>query len=128
MAVKKTNKEHKPVEVVEVQETPVVDTEPVEEEVDVEIPVEEETPVEETPAVEVETPEVVVEEPEVKVDVEKAEVNVSNKPSGNVKIRMRTDHKCCIAMERYDLKAGKTYVVPVNVKNILNRAGLLAPL
>ena len=121
MAVKKTNKEQKPVEVVEVQETPVVDTEPVEEEVSVEIPVEEETPVEETPAVEVETP-------EVKVDVEKAEVNVSNKPSGNVKIRMRTDHKCCIAMERYDLKAGKTYVVPVNVKNILNRAGLLAPL
>ena len=122
MAVKKTNKEQKPVEVVEVQETPVVDTEPVEEEVSVEIPVEEETPVE------VETPEVEVEEPEVKVDVEKAEVNVSNKPSGNVKIRMRTDHKCCIAMERYDLKAGKTYVVPVNVKNILNRAGLLAPL
>ena len=128
MAVKKTNKEQKPVEVVKVQETPVVDTEPVEEEVSVEIPVEEETPVEETPAVEVETPEVEVEEPEVKVDVEKAEVNVSNKPSGNVKIRMRTDHKCCIAMERYDLKAGKTYVVPVNVKNILNRAGLLAPL
>ena len=128
MAVKKTNKEQKPVEVVEVQETPVVDTEPVEEEVSVEIPVEEETPVEETPAVEVETPEVEVEEPEVKVDVEKAEVNVSSKPSGNVKIRMRTDHKCCIAMERYDLKAGKTYVVPVNVKNILNRAGLLAPL
>ena len=122
MAVKKTSKEQKPVEVVEVQETPVVDTEPVEEEVSVEIPVEEETPVE------VEAPEVEVEEPEVKVDVEKAEVNVSNKPSGNVKIRMRTDHKCCIAMERYDLKAGKTYVVPVNVKNILNRAGLLAPL
>ena len=128
MAVKKTSKEQKPVEVVEVQETPVVNTEPVEEEVSVEIPVEEETPVEETPAVEVETPEVEVEEPEVKVDVEKAEVNVSNKPSGNVKIRMRTYHKCCIAMERYDLKAGKTYVVPVNVKNILNRAGLLAPL
>ena len=127
MAVKKTSKEQKPVEVVEVQETPVVDTEPVEE-VSVEIPVEEETTVEETSAIEVETPEVEIEEPEVKVDVEKAEVNVSNKPSGNVKIRMRTDHKCCIAMERYDLKAGKTYVVPVNVKNILNRAGLLAPL
>ena len=127
MAVKKTSKEQKPVEVVEVQETPVVDTEPVEE-VSVEIPVEEETPVEEASSIEVETPEVEIEEPEVKVDVEKAEVNVSNKPNGNVKIRMRTDHKCCIAMERYDLKAGKTYVVPVNVKNILNRAGLLAPL
>ena len=127
MAVKKTNKEHKPVEVVEVQETPVVSTDETVEEVSVEIPVEEETTVEET-SIEVETPEVEVEEPEVKVDVEKAEVNVSSKPSGNVKIRMRTDHKCCIAMERYDLKAGKTYVVPVNVKNILNRAGLLAPL
>ena len=41
---------------------------------------------------------------------------------------MRVDHKCCIAMERYDLVAGKTYVVPRNVKNILNKAGLLAPL
>lgn len=128
MAVKKTNKEQKPVEVVEVQETPVVSTNEAVEEVNFEIPVEEETTVEETSAIEVETPEVEIEEPEVKVDVEKAEVNVSNKPSGNVKIRMRTDHKCCIAMERYDLKAGKTYVVPVNVKNILNRAGLLAPL
>ena len=127
MAVKKTNKEHKPVEVVEVQETPVVSTDETVEEVSVEIPVEGETTVEET-SIEVETPEVEIEEPEVKVDVEKAEVNVSSKPSGNVKIRMRTDHKCCIAMERYDLKAGKTYVVPVNVKNILNRAGLLAPL
>lgn len=127
MAVKKTNKEQKLVEVVEVQETPVVSTDETVEEVSVEIPVEEETTVEET-SIEVETPEVEIEEPEVKVDVEKAEVNVSNKPSGNVKIRMRTDHKCCIAMERYDLKAGKTYVVPVNVKNILNRAGLLAPL
>ena len=128
MAVKKTNKEQKPVEVVEVQETPVVSTNETVEEVNVEIPVEEEATVEETSSIEVETPEVEIEEPEVKVGVEKAEVNVSNKPSGNVKIRMRTDHKCCIAMERYDLKAGKTYVVPVNVKNILNRAGLLAPL
>lgn len=64
----------------------------------------------------------------IEVDEGKADVDVSNKPNGNVKIRMRVDHKCCIAMERYDLKANKTYTVPMNVKNILNKAGYLAPL
>lgn len=77
----------------------------------------------ETPVVEVDTPVA----DDVEVDT-KAEVNLSNKPNGNAKIRMRVDHKCCIAMERYDLKAGKVYTVPVNVKNILNKAGFLAPL
>ena len=79
---------------------------------------------------EVEVPEVEVEEPkaDIEVDADKAEVKANNRPNGNVKIRMRVDHKCCIAMERYDLKAGKTYVVPENVKRILNKAGLLAPL
>lgn len=106
--------------------------------VEVETPVE--TPVENTGDVTVEEPvenndvqEVEVETPvetteEVSVDTTKADVDTSNKPSGNVKIRMRVDHKCCIAMERYDLKAGKTYTVPENVKRILNNAGLLAPL
>ena len=69
----------------------------------------------------------VEETPDVQVDTE-AKVDTSNKPEEKVKIRMRVDHKCCIAMERYDLVAGKTYVVPRNVKNILNKAGLLAPL
>lgn len=64
----------------------------------------------------------------VEVETEKAKVDTSNKPNGNVKIRMRVDHKCVIAMERYDLKEGKTYVVPLNVKRVLNKAGLLAPL
>ena len=73
----------------------------------------------------VEVPE--VEEPTTDVVVETENIR-TNKPSGNVKIRMRADHKCCIAMERYDLKAGKTYTVPENVKRILNNAGLLAPL
>ena len=83
----------------------------------------------EVPEVEIETPEV-VEEPkaDVEVDAKSAEVNPNSRPNGSVKIRMRVDHKCCIAMERYDLKAGKTYVVPENVKRILNKAGLLAPL
>lgn len=122
MAVKKTEKQ-KAVEVeVDVQEIPVVeeqveDTENLGAE-------ETEVAVEDIPVVEVEEPK----EPEVTVEVEKANVDTSNKPNGNVKIRMRVDHKCCIAMERYDLKEGKTYVVPENVKRILNKAGLLAPL
>lgn len=97
-------------------------------EVAVEVEVEVEETEVETPEVEVEVPEVKVEEPKVEVDKESAEVNTNNRPNGNVKIRMRVDHKCCIAMERYDLKAGKTYVVPENVKRILNKAGLLAPI
>ena len=63
--------------------------------------------------------------PEVKVDTT---INEQNKPMENVKIRMAKDHSCVIAMERYDLKAGKTYIVPRNVRNILNRHGLLKPL
>ena len=65
---------------------------------------------------------------DVEVSVEDAVVNTAKKPNGNVKIRMRVDHKCCIAMERYDLKADKVYTVPENVKEILNKAGLLSPL
>ena len=115
MAVKKVNAKAEETKNVEVE---VETTEEVVETVEVE-----ETTVE--------VPEVEVEEPkkdDVVVDTESANVNNSNKPNGNVKIRMRVDHKCCIAMERYDLKAGKTYVVPENVKTILNKAGLLAPL
>lgn len=66
--------------------------------------------------------------PDVEVSVEDAVVNTAKKPNGNVKIRMRVDHKCCIAMERYDLKADKVYTVPENVKKILNKAGLLSPI
>lgn len=45
-----------------------------------------------------------------------------------VRIRMAVDHRCVIAMERYDFKKGQTYTVPANVKRVLNNAGLLAPL
>lgn len=131
MAVKKANKATE----AEVKvETPVVETPEVEvdetpavEEQDIDVTVEEtETPEVEIPEVEVEEPK--ADEPKVEVDQSQAQVNTSNKPNGNVKIRMRVDHKCTIAMERYDLKAGKTYIVPENVKRILNNAGLLAPL
>lgn len=144
MAVKKVNskaEETKKDVAVEV-ETPAVDVETPEVEVETPAETEAEAPNEDTgvdtePEVtetpEVEVPEVEVETPnekpdDVEVDTSNAEVNTANKPNGNVKIRMRCDHKCCIAMERYDLKAGKVYVVPANVKNILNKAGYLAPL
>lgn len=77
---------------------------------------------------EVEVPENDTQDSTVEVETDKAQVNTSNKPNGNVKIRMRVDHKCTIAMERYDLKAGRTYTVPLNVKRVLNKAGLLSPL
>lgn len=64
----------------------------------------------------------------VSVDVKAVEVDEAKKPKENVKIRLRKDHSCCIAMEFYDFKEGKVYTVPKNVKRILNRAGLLAPL
>ena len=119
MAVKKAKSE-------KVTKSDVVVETPVTEEEMVEVPVVEE--VKETPVVEV--PEVKVEEPKATVDVdtEMAEVDKSKKPAGNVRIKMRVDHKCTIAMVRYDLKAGVTYTVPENVKKILNNAGLLAPL
>lgn len=82
----------------------------------------------------VEVPVETVEEKTSDVDVnaENLKVEEKNIPaekiSNNAKIRMRVDHKCTIAMERYDLKAGQVYTVPKNVRDILNRAGLLSPL
>lgn len=115
MAVKKANKKD------EVNVTPEVEVEETTVEATETQSVEVETPVEDTtPEVEVETP--------LEVDASVADVDTSNQPAEKVKIRMRVDHTCTIAMERYDLKAGKTYVVPKNVKNILNKAGYLAPL
>lgn len=131
MAVKKATKKDEVVveeTIVEVEETAT------ETEIDTEIDeVEEVTETEvETPEVEVETQtEVEIEEPtekDVEVTVKDTVVDNTKKPLGKVKIRMRVDHKCCIAMERYDLKAGKVYTVPVNVKYILNKAGLLSPI
>ena len=55
-------------------------------------------------------------------------VHLDQKPDSLVKIRMRVDHDCCIGKERYDLKAGKLYTVPKNVRRIMNNAGLLSPL
>ena len=88
--------------------------------------------------VEVETPvEEVAETEEKKVEDNKNTATVEVDPTvteksvrkeGNVKIRMRVDHKCNIAMVRYDLKKGEVYTVPENVKKILDKRGFLAPL
>ena len=66
--------------------------------------------------------------PNVNVEVAPTGVDEKRKPEERVKIRLRVDHNCCIAMEFYEFKANKVYTVPKNVKRILNRAGLLAPL
>lgn len=141
MAVKKITKEDVEVNVVEQTttttndvETSIVDTDKTEttvetkEDEEEQIPDEDEVKESEVPSVDVEVGELEVKEPKVDVDIESAEVKDCNRPNSGVKIRMRVDHSCTIAMERYDLKAGKTYIVPANVKRILNNAGLLSPL
>jgi len=65
---------------------------------------------------------------DVKVEVDATANDFRNIPKANVKIKTNRDYSCVIAMVRYDLVAGKVYNVPRNVKNILNRAGVLAPL
>lgn len=126
MAVKRVERPTTGTDEAKVDVTVDVDTmESTTPEVDVEETVEDTVDVQ-TPEVEIEEPK--KEEPKVEVDTENTKVDTSKKPEGTVKIRMRVDHKCCIAMERYDLKEGKTYIVPENVKRILNKAGLLAPL
>ena len=126
MAVKKVQKsEDLKVEIPVVDETPEVT---VPENVKVETPEENEkettAPEQETPEVDVTVPD--VEEPEVSVDT--SSIDDSKKPENMVKVRMRTDHKCTIGGELYQLESGKIYTVPENVKRILNKAGLLSPL
>ena len=64
----------------------------------------------------------------ISVDPTTFEVNEEPVLEGNVKIRMRVDHRCNIAGVLYDLKKDKTYTVTPNVKGILNKAGYLSPL
>lgn len=84
----------------------------------------------ETPAIEepVMAEERVEEKKTVTVEVDPTATEKSVRKEGNVRVRMRVDHKCNIAMVRYDLKKGETYTVPENVKKILDSRGLLAPL
>lgn len=90
---------------------------------DTEVTVEETVEVdvaEETKGLEV-TPEVA----DIEVDTKEVE---EPKTTGNVRIRMLKDHRCYIGGEHYVLSKGQCYNVPVNVKDVLNNAGLLSPL
>lgn len=54
---------------------------------------------------------------------------IEQKPAvKNVKILPNTNHTCCIGGTRYFLKKGVQTVVPQEVKDILNKSGLLKPL
>lgn len=114
MAVKKAVKKDTTPEV-EVQETPVVDTEVGDNTKEVEV---------ET-GVEVSVPE---EEKEPKVEIDSKAVEDKTVVHKNVRVRANRDHRCFIGGELYDLKEGQCYNVPEFVKKTLNKAGVLAPL
>lgn len=58
-----------------------------------------------------------------------ANPDIEQKPAvKNVKILPKQNHTCSIGGTRYCLKKGVQTNVPVGVKEILNRAGLLNPL
>ena len=66
---------------------------------------------------------------EVPVDEVVANESVVQKsPVKNVKILPKYDHVCCIGGTRYFLKKEVQTNVPQEVKDILNKSGLLMPL
>ena len=74
----------------------------------------------------IETP---VETVEEKTDEVTANENIVQKPVvKNVKILPNCDHTCSIGGTRYFLKKGVQTNVPQEVKDILNKSGLLMPL
>ena len=115
MAVKKAVKKDTTPEV-EVQESPVVETEEVSVDTEVE---------DKTKEVEVSVPE---EEKEPEVEIDSKAVEDKTVVHKNVRVRANRDHRCFIGGELYDLKEGQCYNVPEFVKSILNKAGILAPL
>ena len=126
MAVKKTKTpKTEVVEEVTVETSEAVEVAKTTAEEPVEEPIVEEV-IEDTPTVEIEAPKEVSKKQSVTVDTES--VSKSDALEETKRIRMRVDHKCTIAMQRYDLKKGQCYNVPENVKRILDMAGLLAPL
>ena len=49
-------------------------------------------------------------------------------PQKNVKVKTNCNHRCCIGGTWYDFKKGEIQNVPLNVKTILDKSGLLAAL
>ena len=115
MTVKKAVKKDTTPEV-EVQETPVVETEEVSVDTEVE---------DKTKEVEVSVPE---EEKEPEVEIDSKVVEDKTVVHKNVRVRANRDHRCFIGGELYDLKEGQCYNVPEFVKKTLNKAGVLVPL
>lgn len=87
-----------------------------------------ENPIEETPEVEseseIEIPEAVTAEDEITM-----EENIAQKsPVKSVRVCPSEDHSCSIGGVRYFFKKGVCQNVPLEVKEILVKAGLLSPL
>lgn len=93
-------------------ETPEVDT-----------PVEE-VPTDETPVEEMDIPESVTSDDEITVNKDVAQ----KAPVKSVRVCPKEDHTCSIGGVRYFFKKGVCQNVPVEVKTILVKAGLLSPL
>lgn len=66
-------------------------------------------------------------EPIIEVNEDKVDTSKIATPT-NVRIKMKTDHKCCIGGEFYVFKKGSCYNVPKEVKMRLAKAGVLLPL
>lgn len=99
------------------------------EEVKVEDVVTEETTEETTnePEVEVEVEDTTTEEPEVDVDTTVADVSNAPKEK-NVRVKVKKDISFNFGNEKYVMKEGQCYNVPVAVKLHLNKFDALSPL
>lgn len=100
----------------------VIDETPIES-LEVETPVEE-VPTNETPVDEMDIPESVTSGDEVTIDMDVAQ----KAPVKSVRVCPKEDHTCSIGGVRYFFKKGVCQNVPVEVKTILVKAGLLSPL
>lgn len=71
-----------------------------------------------------------VETVEIKNDNVVIEKDIEQKPPlvKDVRIKPNTNHNCVIGGVRYNLRKGLCMNVPPEVKDILNKAGLLSPL
>lgn len=58
-------------------------------------------------------------------EMEKVEINVEVKEEKNVKIKPNQDINCYIGDQFYRIPKGKIVSVPQNVKDILQKAGML---
>ena len=76
-----------------------------------------------------EEPEVEVEETETKVEVDTTVADVKNAPKEkNVRVKVKKDISFNFGNEKYVMKEGQCYNVPVTVKLHLNKFDALSPL